>query len=644
MRLDEDALGQVTLPDHAYYGVHTQRARDNFAVSGRTLGEQTALVTAIAQVKKAAALANQDVGVLREPIARAICQAADEIADGTLGPEQFPVDVLSAGGGVSPNMNVNEVVACRANEILTGRRGYEFVHPNNHVNAGQSTSDAMATAVNIALHRDILTLRAAVADLAQALRDKTEEHRDTVKLSRTCLQDAVPITFGQAFGAYLAVVDRGVTRLASAAEACLDVPMGGTVVGTGLGVGAGYVDAVYPRLREVTGLPLRRHPNFFDAFQNGDVFQYISTIFKALACGLVKIAKDLRILASGNRAGLGEITLPAVQAGSSFMPGKVNPVMAELVVQVGLQVCGNDTVVTMAVEGAELDFNAWTAVIVKNLFESIHLLTHTLPLFADKCLRGLTVHVEHNRRTAERSLGLSTVVGGVYGYDTGARAAHHAADHDLSIKQAVIDLGIAPVDTANLLLDPVTLTDANRSAHLLDDLLTQRQTAAAALVESLTLTVRAAIYHATRRVALADNNINQQEQHALAVVADALNLPTTPTAPDDPDPSALTDPERRLTYACAAWLAAADSVTDTAETDLLTHLQHTLNLDEATATALRTDINALQAGRRRYLPRSEQLPWWEEFSDLLTRLIPTVSAPPPPPLRHPHHHGTTPAL
>jgi aspartate ammonia-lyase len=617
MRVEEDSLGQVTLPEEAYYGVQTERARQNFAVSGQTLGGQTRLVVAIAQVKKAAALANLDIGVLREPVAHAICQAAGEIIDGTIGPEQFPVDVLSAGGGVSPNMNVNEVLANRANELLCGRRGYEFVHPNNHVNAGQSTSDAMATAVNIALHRDILALRDAVGYMAEALQDKIAEHRDTVKLSRTCLQDAVPVTFGQAFGAYLAVARRGVDRLTAAAEACLDVPMGGTVVGTGLGVGAGYVEAIYPRLRDVTGLPLRRHPDFFDAFQNGDVFQYVSAIFKALACGLIKIAKDLRLLASGNRAGLGEIRLPAVQAGSSFMPGKVNPVMAELVVQVGLQVCGNDTVVTMAVEGAELDFNAWTAVIVKNLAESARLLTATMPLFADKCLRGIHIDADRNRHAAESSLGLSTVVGGVYGYDAGARAAHHAAQHGITIKQAVVELGIAPQATAERLLDPVVLTDAARSATLLDSVLAEQQTRAADLVGGLSQAVRHAIFHATSAVALADDEITSQEQQALAVVAEALHLDTTPAQ----FPDVLTAPERELTYACAAWLAAADSITAAAETELLDQLRDTLGLTHAGAAVIQAGIDTQRAARRAYLPRSEQLPWWEEFGDLLVRLV-----------------------
>jgi aspartate ammonia-lyase len=580
-------------------------------------------------VKKAAALANSDVGVLREPVAMAICRAADEIIDGTIGPEHFPVDVLSAGGGVSPNMNVNEVIANRANEILSGRRGYEFVHPNNHVNAGQSTSDAMATAINVALHREIMRLHDAVHYLAEVLEEKIDEHAGTVKLSRTCLQDAVPVTFGQAFGAYLAVVRRGVDRLTGAAQACLDVPMGGTVVGTGLGVGAGYVERIYPRLRETTGLALRRHPNFFDAFQNGDVFQYVSTIFKALACGLIKIAKDLRILASGNRSGLMEITLPAVQAGSSFMPGKVNPVMAELVVQVGLQVCGNDTVVTMAVEGAELDFNAWTAVVVKNLFESARLLTNTMPLFADKCLRGMVVHTEHNRRAAEGSLGLSTVVGGVYGYDAGARAAHHAADHGMSIKDAVIELGIAPRATAERLLDPVVLTDATRSATLLDEMVAEQRARTRKLVTSLPTGLRTAILAVTGAVAKVDNEITNQEEQALRVVADALQLDATPRTGNGlpAELGTLEESERELVYACAAWLAAADSVTATAETELLASLRAALRLEPDTAGALQSKVDTLREQRRRYLPRSEQLPWWEEFGELLQRLHAFPTAP-----------------
>jgi aspartate ammonia-lyase len=349
----------------------------------------------------------------------------------------------------------------------------------------------------------------------------------------------------------------------------------------------------------------------------------IARSIKALACGLIKMAKDLRILASGNRAGLGEIKLPAVQAGSSFMPGKVNPVMAELVVQVGFQVCGNHTVVTMAVEGAELDFNAWTAVIAKNLFESARLLTHAMPLFTEKCLRGVEVATEHNRRTAERSLGLSTVVGGVYGYDAGARTAHHAADHDMSIKDAVTELGIAPRATAERLLDPVVLTDAARSSTLLDSMVAEQRARTAELVGSLSPQVRLAVLHTTAAVARADDVVSRQEEQAVEVVADALGFADSPQAPTEDLPAAfdgLSGPERELVYACGAWLAGADSVTDAAEAELLGRLRAALRLDESTADALQAKVDTLRLARSRYLPRSEQLPWWEEFGELLRRL------------------------
>ncbi|UJW33826.1 TerB family tellurite resistance protein [Saccharothrix sp. AJ9571] len=619
-RVEEDALGRVEIPFQAYYGVQTERARRNFGVSGQTLGAQPGLVGAIAEVKKAAALANLDAGVLREPVAEAICQAADEVVAGLLGPDEFPVDVLSAGGGVSPNMNVNEVLANRANELLSGRRGYEFVHPANHVNAGQSTSDAMATAVNIALHRDIVRLKESVTYLAGVLEQKIEEYRDTVKLSRTCLHDAVPVTFGQAFSAYLAVARRGADRLTDAAEHCLEVPMGGTAVGTGLGVGARYLERIYPRLRETTGLDLRRHNNFFDAFQNGDVFQYVSTVFKALACGLMKVARDLRILASGT-----EIRLPAVQAGSAFTPGNVSPVMADLVVQVGFQVCGNDTVVTMAVEGAELDFNAWTAVIAKNLFESAHLLTNAMPLFADKCLRGLEIDTEANRRHAEEALGLSTVVGGVFGQDAGIRAAQHAADHGVSVKEAVVQLGIAPRATAERLLDPMVLTDSVRSASLLDQMVADERSATRALVHGLATEARQAIFHAARLVARADEDVSRQEEQALKVVAEALGLNGIPV-PDTENllPVAvetLSGADRELVYASAAWLAGADSVTEARESALLGQLSEVLELEPPVVQAIQAKVDLLRDQRRRYLPRSEQLPWWEEFGELLRRLL-----------------------
>src|ERR1044072_7310607 len=249
-RVVEDSLGTLTVPRDAYSGAQPERARRNNDVSGQVIGDFPGYVNAIVEVKKACALANLDIGVLRKPVADAICQAADEVLAGRFDRTQSPVDIMNAGGGVSPNMNVNELLANRANEILTGSKGYELVHPNNHVNTGQSTSDVLETAMSIALHRDILGLLASVRLLEEVIEEKIAQYPQAVKLSRTCVQDAVPVTFAQQFGAYLAVARRGIERLEHAADACLDVPMGGTVVGTGLGVGAGPVERAYPRLPE----------------------------------------------------------------------------------------------------------------------------------------------------------------------------------------------------------------------------------------------------------------------------------------------------------------------------------------------------------------------------------------------------------
>jgi aspartate ammonia-lyase len=628
MREEQDSLGPVSVPLDAYYGAQTERGRRNFDVSGQFIGDFPGYVHAIVEVKKAAALANADVGILRQPVADAICQAADEILAGRFDRSQFPIDIMSAGGGVSPNMNVNEVLANRANEILTGSKGYELVHPNNHVNTGQSTSDVLATAMSITLHRDILALVASVRLLEEVIGEKIDQYRDTVKLSRTCLQDAVPVTFAQEFGAYRAVAHRGVERLTAAAEACLDIPMGGTVVGTGLGVGAGYVERIYPRLREVTGLALRRHPNFFDAFQNGDVFQYISTTFKALGTNLSKMSKDLRLLASGPRVGMAEITLPAVQAGSSFLPGKINPVMPELMVQIGYQVCGNDTVVTMAVEGAELDYNAWTGVIAKNLFESCRLLTHGIPLFAEKCLRGLEVREERCRDSAENTLALSSIVATVFGYDAGARAAYHAANNGTSIREAATALGIMSPAAARRLLDPAVLTDAGRSAALVEQMLAEEQARAARAITGLSLPVRRAILNVAGTVARADGEVSSQERQVLEVVGEALHLEPAAAGIDDAvgdaldiDAEALTPDDRRLVYACGAWLAGADGVLEDREATILDRLREALALDTDAIGTIQGIVDQLRGDRREYLPRSEALPWWEDFAELLTQVL-----------------------
>ncbi len=629
-RIVEDALGALTVPRDAYYGAQTERGRRNNDVSGQVIGDFPGYVNAIVEVKKACALANLDIGVLRKPVADAICQAADEVLAGRYGRSQFPVDIMNAGGGVSPNMNVNELLANRANEILTGSKGYELVHPNNHVNTGQSTSDVLETAMAIALHRDILGLLASVRLLEDVIEEKIEQYSDAVKLSRTCVQDAVPVTFAQQFGAYLAVARRGVVRLEDAADACLDVPMGGTVVGTGLGVGAGYVERIYPRLREVTGLELRRHPNFFDAFQNGDVFQHISTTFKALATNLGKMSKDLRLLASGPRTGMSEIQLPAVQAGSSFLPGKVNPNMPELMVQIGYQVCGNDTVVTMGVEGAELDYNAWTGVIAKNLFESCRLLTNAIPLFAEKCLRGMEVHTDRCRASAENTLAPSSIVATVFGYDAGAKAAYYAANHDTSIREAAVALGIMSREAAGRLLDPLILTDAQRSPALVDAMLADERERVAAVIAGIGPAVRQAIFDVAGAVARADGEVSSQERQVLEVVASALQIDANAGAAEVDelglDVDGLGEPDRRLIYACGAWLASSDGVLEDSEVAILDTLREQLALDEAGVAAVQAEVAKLRGDRREYMPRAEALPWWEDFAELLSRVLVETAA------------------
>jgi aspartate ammonia-lyase len=629
-REDHDSLGSLLLPADVYYGVHTERARQNFSASGSVLGDFPAYLTSIVQVKKAAALANADVGVIRPDVAEAIGAAADEVADQRFERSQFPVDMMSGGGGVSTNMNVNEVLANRANEILCGRLGYEFVHPNNHVNAGQSTSDVVATAINLTLYRAIGDLVVSVRHLEEVILAKMDEYKHVVKLSRTCLQDAVPVMFSQEFGAYLAVASRGVDRLTSAAEMCLDVPMGATVIGTGLGIGAGYVERVYPRLREVTGLAVRRHPNFFDAYQNGDVFQSISGTFKALATNLSKMSRDLRILSSTS---VGELALPAVQAGSSFMPGKVNPVMPEFMIQIAYQVCGNDTVVTMAVEGAELDFNAWSAVIAKNMFESARLLTLGIPLFADKCLRDLRVQSDHCQTRAGDTLALSSLVAGIYGYEAGARAAKHARAHGTSIRQAVLDLRIVPEEDVDILFDLETLTDGSRSSSILDRMAARERHQVAEKVAGIPVAARLSIFEAAVAVARADRFLAGEEARALEVLADALQVPVKPDELDallagDHDGAPvfgsldeLDAGSRRLVYSCAVWMANVDDEEAAAESLVLDEIRASLGLDDEVVRGARATVANLGAERTEYVPRSEQLPWWEEFDQLLLRIM-----------------------
>ena len=469
-RREQDALGELPIPAHVYYGIHTERGRRNFDVAKETIGDWPNYLRCLAMLKKAAALANAEIGALPPPIAHAICTAADEVIAGRIAPRHFPVCVLQGGGGVSTHMNINEVLANRANEILTGRKGYDRVHPNDHVNQNQSTNDVVIAGFRLAMHLELMGLMDALRTLEDVLEKKTEEYKDVVKLSRTCLQDAVPITLGQEFSAYLAPIRRSIRLLDKYAIGCLELPLGATAVGTGLGVSAGYIARLYPNLVDVTGLGVLKSSNLFDSLQNGDLFIQISSTLKSIATSLSKMATDLRILSSGDA----ELRLPAVQAGSSFMPGKVNPVIPELMNQIAYLVCGNDVTVTMAVEGGELNLNVWYSVIAKSLVESCRLLANAAPLFARRCVAGIEVDEAICREQAENTLSVSSVISNLFGYEKGVEVSGLARERKLSIGRAAVELGLLSQAEVDDLFDPMTLTDAERSAEAIGRFVARR--------------------------------------------------------------------------------------------------------------------------------------------------------------------------
>lgn len=467
MRLERDALGELPVPDTAYYGVQTERARQNFAVSGHTVDELPVFIQSIAAIKKAAALANRDAGLLAEDVCQAICRAADEILRGDMRGE-FPVDLFQGGGSTSTNMNVNEVIANRSNEILTGDRGAGRVHPNTHVNMGQSTNDVIPAAMALACYRYAEALKVSLKKLEVVLKRKAEEFRGVVKASRTCLQDAVPITLGQEFGAYHALVKRHADLLEQISPmGKLELPLGATASGTGLGAHPGYLAEVYRRLSDIANIEIAPRENLFDALQSADGYVRMSAYLKSLATGLGKFARDLRLMSSGPRAGLGEIVLPAVQPGSSIMPGKVNPVMPELINQICYQVVGNDAAVTMAAEGGELDLNVWEPVIIKNLTESFTILTEGIALFSSLCIERIEANAPVCLRYAEDTLANATVVSAIFGYEIGSKVAKAAHASGKSVKEAALELGVLTPEEADRLFDPLALADVKRSGELI---------------------------------------------------------------------------------------------------------------------------------------------------------------------------------
>ncbi len=455
-RTERDLLGPVEVPATAYYGAHTARAAENFRLSG--LRTHPALIRALALVKKACAIANQRTGALPEEKSRAICQACDEVAGGMFD-DQFVVDALQGGAGTSTNMNMNEVLANRAAEILGGGKGeYTLVHPNDHVNLSQSTNDVYPTALKVAAIQLLLPVIDRMAQLQGALQEKEAEFAGVLKVSRTEMQDAVPITLGQEFACWAQAVQRDWWRLHVMEEKLRQVNLGGTAVGTGINADRRYVFSVVDILRELTGLGLARAENMIDATQNADVFVEASGLLKTAAVNLAKIAADLRLLSSGPRAGLGEIRLPELQAGSSIMPGKVNPVATEAVTQVAYQVIANDAAITLAAQAGQLELNAFLPLIAHNLLQQLDLIHGAVALLAERCVKGIGVNADVCRQHVEDGYGLLTAVAPYIGYDEASAVARDAAQSGDSVKDVLLARGLFDEDELAIIMAPEEMT------------------------------------------------------------------------------------------------------------------------------------------------------------------------------------------
>ncbi|HEY9724598.1 MAG TPA: aspartate ammonia-lyase [Oscillatoriaceae cyanobacterium] len=459
-RIESDSLGERELPAEAYYGIQTQRARENFPISGLTLPE--AMIRAIAAVKIAAARVNCQLGELDEQRAEAIIRAASEVRDGLFN-DSFVVDAFQAGAGTSFHMNANEVIANRANELLGAKKGdYSRVHPNDHVNMGQSTNDVFPTAMRLAALDLLPDLLAAFDELAAALDEKAKAFENVIKSGRTHLQDAVPITLGQEFGGYAQAVFQARRRIARTEEALLELGIGGSAAGTGLNTLPEYRERVVQQLAQLTGLPLLSSGNLFEAMQSLAPFADTSAALRNAALELSRIANDFRLLASGPRTGFDELKLPAVQPGSSIMPGKINPSMAEMLNQVCFQVLGKDATIAFATQAGQLELNVMMPVVAFNLLGGMLLLTNALVAFTLRCVRGVEANVEAAHTHAMRSLGLATALNPLIGYRAAAEVVKQAVREGRAIPDVVVERRLMNPEEARRAFSPETLTRPGR--------------------------------------------------------------------------------------------------------------------------------------------------------------------------------------
>ena len=465
-RLEHDMLGEREVPADRYYGIQTLRAIENFDITGIPISHYPRLIRSLAYIKKAAALTNSELGLLDHRLADAIARACDQLLAGNL-LEEFVVDVIQGGAGTSVNMNANEVIANRALELLGYERGrYEILHPLNHVNMSQSTNDVYPTALRLTLSQKLDGLMVEMAHLRDALARKADEFADVIKMGRTQLQDAVPMTLGQEFGAWAIMVTEDIQRVKEAQSLIREVNMGATAIGTGLNAHPDYTPQVIERLRTLTGIPIVGSENLVEATQDAGAYVQLSGVLKRVATKLSKICNDLRLLSSGPRAGLHEINLPAMAPGSTIMPGKVNPIIPEVVNQVAFEVIGNDITVTLAAEAGQLELNVMEPVIAYNLFTSIDMLGRACRTLADRCVAGITANRDECRRMVEHSIGLVTALNPYIGYEASSQLAEEALKSGRSVYEIVLEKGYLSKAELDDILSPENMT---KPRHTLKD-------------------------------------------------------------------------------------------------------------------------------------------------------------------------------
>lgn len=455
-RIEKDSLGEKKVPVEAYYGIQTLRAIENFPITGYRIEE--GLIKALGIVKKCSALANEEIGQLDRKIAEVIIEAAEEVAEGKWS-EQFIIDPIQGGAGTSINMNANEVIANRALELLGEKKGaYNVISPNTHVNMAQSTNDAFPTAMHLSALNSLDELIKVMELLYQAFMKKSNEFDDVIKMGRTHLQDAVPIRLGQEFRAYANVLSRDIKRISEAKEHLYPVNMGATAVGTGLNADPVYIEKVVKYLAEYSNQPITRVENLVDGTQNTDCYIEVSAALKICMLNMSKIANDLRMMASGPRCGFGEINLPSRQPGSSIMPGKVNPVMAEVLNQSAFAVVGNDLTISMASEAGQFELNVMEPVIIFKLLESVKIMTNVFTVFREYCVTGITANKERLENYVNNSVGIITAINPHVGYEVAAGIAKEAISTGRPVRDIVLERQVLSESELDRILDPFKMT------------------------------------------------------------------------------------------------------------------------------------------------------------------------------------------